>query len=121
MYVLPSASVRRAPCALCTKNGSPPTEPNARTGEFTPPGMTRCARSNNSLMMLGSTPRFPPPDPARRPCRRAFGARCSRSRTVVSRVQALGNLAREVREDDVGAGAFDREQVLQRDCRTVEP
>ena len=31
-----------------TKNGSPPTAPNARTGEFTPPGMRACARANQS-------------------------------------------------------------------------
>ena len=28
--------------------GVPPTARNARTGEFTPPGITRCARSNNA-------------------------------------------------------------------------
>jgi hypothetical protein len=27
------------------KRGVPPTERKARTGEFTPPGMVRCARS----------------------------------------------------------------------------
>jgi hypothetical protein len=30
------------------KTGTPPTVPNARTGEFTPPGMTALARLNNS-------------------------------------------------------------------------
>jgi hypothetical protein len=30
------------------KRGVPPTARNARTGEFTPPGITRWARSNNS-------------------------------------------------------------------------
>ena len=33
----------RAPSARSTKNGSPPTLRNARTGEFTPPGMRFCA------------------------------------------------------------------------------
>jgi hypothetical protein len=28
--------------------GTPPTVPNARTGEFTPPGMTAQARLNNA-------------------------------------------------------------------------
>jgi hypothetical protein len=32
--------------------GVPPTALNARTGEFTPPGVTRCARSNQSADWL---------------------------------------------------------------------
>src|SRR5688572_28299829 len=32
--------------------GSPPTERHARTGEFTPPGMTPCARSKISWLRL---------------------------------------------------------------------
>src|SRR5436189_4064299 len=39
MYSLPSTSQTRAPWALLTKKGSPPTARNARTGELTPPGM----------------------------------------------------------------------------------
>src|SRR5579862_1563220 len=39
MYSFPSTSHTRAPFALFTKNGWPPTARNARTGEFTPPGM----------------------------------------------------------------------------------
>src|SRR3954468_1303529 len=35
--------------------GVPPTARNARTGEFTPPGITRCARSNNSAEAGAST------------------------------------------------------------------
>ncbi len=35
------------------KTGTPPTVPNARTGEFTPPGMTALARLNNSADRLG--------------------------------------------------------------------
>ena len=30
--------------------GVPPTEPNARTGEFTPPGMTARARANSESL-----------------------------------------------------------------------
>ena len=75
---------RRSPRA--TKNGSPPTEPNARTGELTPPGMRACARSNQDSPI-------------------GCYELCSE----------LGDLAREVREDDVGAGPLDREQVLERD------
>src|SRR5258707_7214353 len=32
--------------------GVPPTEPNARTGEFTPPGMTARARANRESLRL---------------------------------------------------------------------
>src|SRR5687767_12519819 len=34
------------------KRGVPPTARNARTGELTPPGMTRCARSNNEALLV---------------------------------------------------------------------
>src|ERR1035437_4313913 len=40
-----SAVVSVAPRALLTKNGAPPTERNARTGELTPPGMSWRARA----------------------------------------------------------------------------
>src|SRR2546427_12566807 len=49
MYSLPSTSQTQAPLALLTKNGCPPTARNARTGEFTPPGIYFSASSNNSL------------------------------------------------------------------------
>src|SRR5258707_8006024 len=39
----------RAPLPWATKNGSPPTPPNARTGLFTPPGITRPAASKRLL------------------------------------------------------------------------
>src|SRR6266702_8598071 len=48
MYSLPSTSHTRAPCALLTKNGCPPTARNARTGELTPPGMYFNASANNA-------------------------------------------------------------------------
>src|SRR5690242_12979946 len=49
MYSLPSTSQTRAPLARLTKNGCPPTARNARTGEFTPPGMYFSASSKSSL------------------------------------------------------------------------
>ncbi len=76
---------RRCDCrsARATKNGSPPTEPNARTGELTPPGMRGLrAREPVGLDSLTST--------------RSTGR--------------LGELAREVREDHVGARALHRER-----------
>src|SRR6266571_865797 len=48
MYSLLSTSHTRAPCALLTKNGCPPTARNARTGELTPPGMHFNASANNA-------------------------------------------------------------------------
>src|SRR6266550_3263140 len=48
MYSVPSTSQIRAPSARATKNGSPPTLRNARTGELTPPGMRSCARVKSS-------------------------------------------------------------------------
>src|SRR5215471_20900706 len=48
MYERPSTSTTRAPSARATKNGVPPTARNARTGLFTPAGITRCAASNSA-------------------------------------------------------------------------
>ena len=33
--------------------GTPPTAPNARTGEFTPPGVTSRARANSDSLRAG--------------------------------------------------------------------
>ena len=49
-YSSPSASVRYGPLAETIKRGVPPTEPNARTGEFTPPGISWRARSKSSSL-----------------------------------------------------------------------
>lgn len=45
MYSFPSTSVMREPLPLAMTIGSPPTLPNARTGELTPPGNTPRLRS----------------------------------------------------------------------------
>src|SRR5687768_17555345 len=47
MWRWPLASQKYAPCARATKRGVPPTALKARTGEFTPPGISRLARSNS--------------------------------------------------------------------------
>src|SRR5258708_24144413 len=44
MYWRLSTSKMREPCAVSMNRGVPPTALKARTGEFTPPGMTSCAR-----------------------------------------------------------------------------
>ncbi|SIN04842.1 Uncharacterised protein [Mycobacteroides abscessus subsp. abscessus] len=55
-YSKPSASVTYGPCASTMNGGTPPTELKARTGELTPPGMTRRDRVNRSSEMLMTTP-----------------------------------------------------------------
>ncbi len=47
-YSFPSTSRSQAPSPEAMKRGVPPTALNALTGEFTPPGVTRWARSNQS-------------------------------------------------------------------------
>ena len=49
-YSAPSASVRYGPLAETIKRGVPPTEPKARTGELTPPGISWRARSKSSSL-----------------------------------------------------------------------
>jgi len=49
MNELPSTSKTRQPSARAMKGGVPPTEPKARTGLFTPPGIERRARRNSFL------------------------------------------------------------------------
>ena len=49
---MPSTSHTWAPSARATKYGVPPTERNERTGEFTPPGMTRWARAKSSSLRV---------------------------------------------------------------------
>src|SRR5476651_571784 len=51
MYCLPSASQKCGPCARSMNRGVPPTERNARTGEFTPPGMVFWARSKRASFL----------------------------------------------------------------------
>src|SRR5439155_25509224 len=53
--MLPSASVSRAPCPETINRGVPPTAWNARTGEFTPPGVTVRARSNSAWEIAAVT------------------------------------------------------------------
>ncbi len=48
-YSRPSASVRYGPVPDTMNRGVPPTARKARTGEFTPPGVTAAARSNSGL------------------------------------------------------------------------
>src|SRR5439155_8584297 len=47
-YRLPSTSITYAPSPRSRNRGVPPTAPNARTGELTPPGITVPARTKSS-------------------------------------------------------------------------
>ena len=47
-----AAASRVQPLARSTKNGSPPTLRKARTGEFTPPGMSSFAAAKSLDEML---------------------------------------------------------------------
>src|SRR3989304_5269709 len=47
MKVFPSTSRTEALFALSMNRGIPPTDRNARTGEFTPPGINVFARANS--------------------------------------------------------------------------
>ena len=49
---LPSTVTSRHPRADLVKNGSPPTPRNARTGEFTPPGMRFLADSKSARLVI---------------------------------------------------------------------
>src|ERR1035438_7661169 len=63
MYSLPSTSNRCEPSPRAMKMGCPPTLRNARTGEFTPPGIFSTARRNSSsdfVCVMRSRPRGHP-------------------------------------------------------------
>src|SRR5258708_39032018 len=51
MYSRPSSSIKRAPRPSRKNTGVPPTARNARTGEFTPPGMSLCERSKSARLL----------------------------------------------------------------------
>src|SRR5438093_820777 len=85
MYSRPSSSRTRAPRPSRKNTGVPPTEPNARTGEFTPPGMRARERSNSA--------RAPGVVVARDADDRAWKgrARARRIDVVAAQVHALGS------------------------------
>jgi len=86
--------------------GVPPTAANERTGESTPPGITRRARSNHPALEDGASEFAPAPSP-----------------TVPDRsvTQSLGDLSGEVRQDDIGTCPLERDEVFERDRVTVDP
>src|SRR5688572_1228203 len=93
MRSCPSASVRYAPRPWAANRGLPPTEPKARTGELTPPGITRFARSKSSSLVVN---------------------RGTSGQPVCGFLGVVG-------EDEVGAGAADRGENLESGGPLVEP
>src|SRR6267143_4724941 len=93
MYSFPSTSHRSAPWPRAKKGGSPPTALKARTGEFTPPGMSRRALSNRLREMT-------PMGSAAEEARRLLG---------------------EIGDDQVGPRAADGAERLQHDAIAVDP
>src|SRR5688572_16936223 len=78
-----------------TMNGGVPlTDRYARTGLLTPPGMTASARRRRSSLFFRSG--------------------------VTGSAQARGDLAREIGQDEVRAGALDAEERLVHDALLVE-
>src|ERR1700728_2000940 len=88
-----------APSPDTTVYGVPPTEAKERTGESTPPGITRRARSNHSALVLdaGGTGSGP-----------------------ASATERLGHLSGEVGQDEIGPGPLEDGQLLERDGLPVD-
>src|SRR5437868_9021470 len=87
--------------------GVPPTPPNARTGESTPPGITRLARSNSSSDRPMPGVILAPP--------------AARARARAPSGQPVRGFLGVVREDEVGAGSPDRREDLEGGPAAVDP
>src|SRR3954471_18517226 len=101
--------------------GVPPTARKARTGEFTPPGVTRPARSN-SCADTGASYGYGSLTAPLSQARLCALATCwdGPSRGPRS-AEPAGALARQVGEHRAGAGPADRGQRLQDGTPPVDP
>src|SRR5207237_3921014 len=101
MYSRASSSRTRAPRPSRKNTGVPPTAPNARTGEFTPPGMSSRDRSNSARLVsyIVSVGR-----------REQQRQRARRGADIV-RIENGGNDG-----EHVGAGGDDAGRVVRRDA-----
>src|SRR5690606_6302157 len=91
--------------------GVPPTALKARTGEFTPPGVTACARSKSVALSMGGrggTQPLCPSDPTQ-----SIRVEREMGDAPGSGAQQSGGLGGPVGQDHVGAGTTDRGQRLQ--------
>src|SRR5207253_4758674 len=83
--------------------GVPPTPLNARTGLLTPPGMTRCAAASSAAL------------------RGAASRGISVVLTSGPLAQPARGVLRVVGDDEVRAGAADRDERLERGTPLVDP
>src|SRR5437764_12838023 len=117
--------MRYAPSPRATKNGSPPTAPNARTGELTPPGMRASARSKSDSPTSSLVARACARAPANHRLDPGPGKPRPLPHVPLSRAchaaEPLGGFARQVRQHEVGARSLDRDQMFERDRVAVEP
>src|SRR5574337_2004083 len=92
------------------KRGVPPTARNARTGELTPPGITRWARANSASLVVGTSV-----DTARRSLGLGlgtFGGRRGRGGFVLAVLGRRRRPEEAVRDDVAHPGAESRVQAL---------
>src|SRR5688500_17077158 len=93
----------RAPAPWWMNRGVPPTDLNARTGLLTPPGMNRCATSKRAADR-GTV----------------SSATCGSAPTSFLR-EPTRSLLREIRDDEIGAGAAHSQQRLHHGAPFVQP
>src|SRR5690606_22939453 len=115
----PSTSQTCAPWARATKYGVPPTERNARTGEFTPPGIRSSPRRYSDSFVRGSAMR--PIRPRRSGAGPVLPGRSATRAGGRLLREPPGGVAGEVGEDEVRAGPLDGGQLLERHPRAVDP
>src|ERR1700712_5014995 len=92
------------------KRGVPPTERKARTGEFTPPGVTRDARANSAALAGAAVT-----------SKWSFINSLWFNFRLLVGVEFLGDLGRPVGQDDGRAGPLDRGQRLDNGPVPIDP
>src|SRR5262245_22926969 len=108
MYSLPSASQIWEPLPRSMNKGLPPPARNARTGEFTPPGMTCCAllkSSSDSDIKTANSRK----------------SRTCDSFTPLTGLQHLRQFQCVVRNQNIRAGTLDSGRGFQDDAFSFDP
>src|ERR671921_2147981 len=131
MYELPSTSKMYEPSPRSMNRGSPPTERNARTGLFTPPGIRLTARSMSraersmARIALASMSLLLPCKRVKPPSRRLIEVYTFWPVAAVRGLTRLGEPAGDLRgivgDDDIRAGALYARERLQNHGPLVEP
>src|SRR4051794_27949606 len=101
--------------------GVPPTARKARTGELTPPGVTRPARSNSCADTGASYGDGSLPAPPSQACLWAVATCWNGPSRGPRSAEPAGGLDRPVGEHRAGAGPADRGQRLQDGPLPVDP